>query len=279
MNRIDLHALDAMLNYLEADTARYITEVNQRITAIERKNDAQSYIWRTSGDERVRPTHAENNSKVFSRSQPPPTGHPGEDFNCRCWAEPIGGSQFVEQTLTSKVNDNLDRWTDTDFTLHYLMGSGMAVTLEETGYLGEVIHHFSDTLNIYENVNQQIMQAAIAVEEGVVPYEFNNSYNFREVLFTFRNSTVEGQFDGGVRKEQRDGKTFLVVNGIMNYTFFDKFEDPISVVEALVEHFGLSREQAQQFSDSIPQLFVRGYDILGAWQTKLNGTLIVTSRA
>jgi SPP1 gp7 family putative phage head morphogenesis protein len=46
------------------------------------------YMWLTSGDEKVRPSHAANDGKIFYWSDPPPTGHPAEDFNCRCVAVP-----------------------------------------------------------------------------------------------------------------------------------------------------------------------------------------------
>ena len=51
------------------------------------------YIWRTSRDERVRTTHARLEGTLQSWDDPPPVGggrhlHPGEDFNCRCTAEP-----------------------------------------------------------------------------------------------------------------------------------------------------------------------------------------------
>lgn len=48
------------------------------------------YRWLTVGDERVRPTHAANNGKIFSWDTPPPgTGHPGDDIQCRCHAQPV----------------------------------------------------------------------------------------------------------------------------------------------------------------------------------------------
>ena len=37
----------------------------------------------------VRPSHAENDGKIFSWDTPPATGHPGEDHNCRCTAVPL----------------------------------------------------------------------------------------------------------------------------------------------------------------------------------------------
>ena len=48
------------------------------------------YIWRTSMDERVRPTHEENNGKTFAWASPPlATGHPGFDVLCRCSSEAV----------------------------------------------------------------------------------------------------------------------------------------------------------------------------------------------
>jgi len=49
----------------------------------------KKYIWRTSQDERVRDEHQALEGKVFKWSDPPDVGHPGEDFQCRCTAEPI----------------------------------------------------------------------------------------------------------------------------------------------------------------------------------------------
>jgi len=47
------------------------------------------YIWRTVQDERVRPKHKAQNGKEYSWDKPPPTGHPGQDYSCRCYAEPV----------------------------------------------------------------------------------------------------------------------------------------------------------------------------------------------
>ena len=50
----------------------------------------EEYIWRTAGDERVRDSHKSKNGKIFRWDSPPAdTGHPGEDIQCRCVAQPI----------------------------------------------------------------------------------------------------------------------------------------------------------------------------------------------
>jgi len=46
------------------------------------------FIWRTSGDERVRDEHEALDGETFSYDDPPSEGLPGEPIQCRCTAEP-----------------------------------------------------------------------------------------------------------------------------------------------------------------------------------------------
>lgn len=75
------------------------------------------YVWRTHGDGRVRAMHAANNGRIFSWDYPPATGHPGEDYGCRCTAEPYvrGESEFAYQTVMSGMQDSPDKWGTADF--------------------------------------------------------------------------------------------------------------------------------------------------------------------
>lgn len=60
-------------------------------------NGITHYFWDTANDQRVRPSHEANDGKRFAWASPPPTGHPGEDVNCRCVARP-DLSAFLERT-------------------------------------------------------------------------------------------------------------------------------------------------------------------------------------
>lgn len=71
-----------------------LTRVRQTSLGIEK------YIWRTSRDERVRESHLVKEGKVFSWDDPPAdTGHPGQDYQCRCTAEP-----YIEEEPPPKEN-------------------------------------------------------------------------------------------------------------------------------------------------------------------------------
>lgn len=51
------------------------------------------YVWRSSNDGTVRPSHAALDGKTFRYDDPPETGtgvhNPGEDYQCRCHADPV----------------------------------------------------------------------------------------------------------------------------------------------------------------------------------------------
>lgn len=67
------------------------TKLNASLTKLRQQEvGVEEYVWQTSGDERVRPTHRENDGKTFRWDKPPAkTGHPGSDVNCRCVALPV----------------------------------------------------------------------------------------------------------------------------------------------------------------------------------------------
>ena len=62
---------------------------------IQMKTAAESgrYVWVTQGDDKVRSEHAANEGQIFSWNDPPGTGNPGDDYHCRCTAEPYDDAE------------------------------------------------------------------------------------------------------------------------------------------------------------------------------------------
>lgn len=75
-----------------------VASLNGELNRLRQTNlGVTSYIWRDSGDDRVRESHEEFDGEVFTWAQGSPEGHPGEPINCRCTAEPVLGD-LIEST-------------------------------------------------------------------------------------------------------------------------------------------------------------------------------------
>lgn len=74
-----------------------IGKLNSQISKQQQEDAGVSeYIWRTTGDSRVRNSHKKLDKKKFRWDSPPLVdektgrhGHPGEDYSCRCVALPV----------------------------------------------------------------------------------------------------------------------------------------------------------------------------------------------
>lgn len=85
-------------------------KLNSEITQHQQRDAGVSrYVWSTSGDERVRESHAALDGKTFSWDEPPivdkKTGrraHPGEDYQCRCVALPVFDYDDIDLPVKGK---------------------------------------------------------------------------------------------------------------------------------------------------------------------------------
>lgn len=67
-----------------------VNKLNGQLTEHRQRNlGVTHYIWRTSGDERVRDRHVELDGQRFAWDSPPDEGHPGNAVQCRCVAEAV----------------------------------------------------------------------------------------------------------------------------------------------------------------------------------------------
>jgi hypothetical protein len=81
----------------------------------------------------------------------------GDDCNCRCWAELVGRSTGLIQTVISPLQD-ARKWDWTDFVAHFYSGSGRMVSLSEIGLISAVIDHARS--DIFPRVEMQIKNGA-----------------------------------------------------------------------------------------------------------------------
>ncbi len=231
----------AFIQYLRKGTA-----IDISLKAAANEHATTHYIWRTQGDDKVRASHAANNGKIFAWDNPPETGHPGEDYNCRCTAEPYvqGSTEFAYQTLVSSINDVSPKWTNVDLTQHFYLGGGRGVTLSEIGHLHGVINYYFYSLGKYSDVNAQIVDAARKHLGSEFAYPFDNSYGFRGYLYVFGGGVIAGMFVGSSRYQNG----MLVVKGKVEFFYDDTFTDPVDLREGFRENSNPGNATALQIA-------------------------------
>ncbi|MDD9911070.1 MAG: minor capsid protein [Ahrensia sp.] len=185
------------------------------------------YIWRTRNDGKVRPSHAANNGKIFSWDDPPPTGHPGEDFGCRCTAEPYVLNVREIVTITFEdIPGTFSPWDTARFFQHYFFGGGREVQLRETGLLGAVIWEFEmAAIRDKRRLPSQIAQAARNSFDGVLSGSFSQSYNVVLTVFSLGETKISGVYSGSAKST----KGSVQFSGKIDFQMEDHFKDAVDL--------------------------------------------------
>ena len=194
--------------------------------SIKQDRPTTHYIWRTRGDEKVRQSHAANDGQIFAWDNPPPTGHPGEDFGCRCTSEPYYPEIAEHVTITlSGVSDSGAAWSWLDFVRHYYRGSGRGVTVRETGHLGNVVERYMELAE--ERIKKHIVAEARQNPNGSFADTFRNSYGMTGIVFSIGDTVIGGGFSG--RAVENAG--VLTISGEIEFHLRDEFADPADIGE------------------------------------------------
>ena len=182
------------------------------------------YIWRTRRDGKVRSSHAEREGQIFSWDDPPQGGHPGEDYGCRCTAEPYlpEASVFMEISLQG-VSGGGGAWSSRDFVNHYYRGNGRVVTVRETGHLSAIVNQYMAEGE--SKLKDQVARQARKKRDGSFTDTFYNTYGMAGVVFSIGDTVIGGEFSGNV--EEQHG--VLSVEGSFDFYLKDEFADPADI--------------------------------------------------
>lgn len=226
------------------------------------KDQSGEYIWHTVDDDKVRAEHAELNGTKRQWNDSP---DPGEDFNCRCWAEPV--AEGLHQEIVSEVNDVSPSWTWDDFVKHFYSGGGRELSLEEVGHLQNMIDQARTYM--FKRLEDQIKNTVQENDEGPFEYKTSNNYEWpADIVWVFGKGTIRTYTKGNILKQGN----LLIVEAKIDYEYDDVFTDPAN------------RRQRGEEKTSDPEkvldervrktdFYGRLYPILGWWQTELTGSI------
>lgn len=238
-------------------------------TALALSRTSELYVWRTTGDDRVRPSHRKNEGKIFRRDTPPPTGHPGDDYNCRCRAEPYvpGKTEYANHTLLVAA-DLVEPWNLLDFVQHYYLGGGSPKNLRDIGHLQAISEHYAykveGTGALYRLTNQIAEVARIDKWKPLLYYDGRRPYRFHDVSFAHGSAVVDFQFYGLARISG----PMLRINGIFVFRFSDDFTDPASIRE-------LTGDDLQSGVFAATEIFGTAYKLSDTWSSTFEANVLI----
>ncbi|MBB4304089.1 hypothetical protein GGD81_003144 [Rhodobium orientis] len=207
------------------------------------------YVWRTRGDGKVRPSHAANDGKIFAWDNPPPTGHPGEDYGCRCIAEPYVANinEHIEIAL-SGISDIGSPWSSRDFVHHYFNGNGRGVAVRETGHLRSIVAEYRKiVIDDPTRLPKQIARKARETKNGSFSNNFYNTYDMTDVVFSLGDTTIGGKYTGNSSEENG----ILSVSGEMDFYLEDFFRDPLDIFDIIPgDNLELARSKSYRIYDN-----------------------------
>lgn len=182
------------------------------------------YVWRTRGDGKVRPSHAANDGKIFAWDDPPPTGHPGEDYGCRCTAEPFLANidERIEITL-SDISDAGSPWSSRDFVGHYFNGKGRAVKVRDTGHLHSIVSAYMKEVEV--KLKNNIARLSRQNRGNSFSDYYENTYDMTWTTFSIGDTKIRADVSGSCA--ERHGT--LEISGDIDFRLEDEFVDPLDI--------------------------------------------------
>ena len=234
------------------------------------KTPEGSYIWRTVEDDKVRSSHAAFNRTVRDWSDHP---DPGEEFNCRCWAEPVDQAMGLHQELISEVNDANKKWNEEDFSNHFYHGKGKTISLSETGYLKEIIEKAREVM--FRRVEEQVADKMREIKSGKLVYTTERAYSeLHEVFWVFGGGTIRTKTVGTVTQNGN----ILSIEAIVDYEYDDTFTDPANIRQKKFLYSTSDPKAAPLLVVKLTDAFGTYFQITDRWKTKMMGSIDLNER-
>lgn len=217
---------------------RYLRRGDMSFLSLKEEHPTSHYIWRTQGDGNTRPSHAANDGQIFSWNSPPPTGHPGEEPGCRCYAEPFYNTVATKELLLKILNELVatgKKWENLEMSAYFYVGGGVPRTLESIGHFELIRDYYTE--NYLQRFIDQIREKAASTPDGEMNYDIHNVYSFYDILYSYRNSTMSAQFSGTITTLPLGQRS---ISGTATFQFYDEFKDPLEFRQIWVGFLNVS---------------------------------------
>jgi hypothetical protein len=139
-------------------------------------------------------------------------------------------------------------WDNVDFLKHFYFGQGQSVTLTTMGLFGQV-KSLADQVSITRFKDQIREQGKKNYRSFQFKLEFERSYDFKPVSYSFGNCTLKGEF---------------WIEGEIKIYFADEFTDPLSLIELLYD--SSTSDKVPSWLRTATNVGGKAYKIVDSWQ-------------
>jgi len=237
IQKIDTHGFTYYQDFYDLEKAKEIgLALKSKYTNHEKQEHITThYIWRSQDDGKVRSRHAKFDDKIFAWDEAPEGGkHPGEDYGCRCWAEPYINhntalQEAIKQYVIYSAQDDTQSWGNIELAFHYKYGEGAPLTLHDIGLLQKVIENAKtfDQIevgggSIFKRVEKQIIREVRQKNKSAFKTSFQRGkYDFKNVVQSLGHVPMHGNMDINVVENGE----YLIISAYIDYYFEDRFGD------------------------------------------------------
>lgn len=125
---------------------------------------------------------------------------------------------------------------------------------------------------MFDRVKNQVAEKAKGTGSGTFTGSWNNSYEFKDLVYSLGRVTIKGRFGGTV---QKDGKV-LNVQANAEYEFYDEFTDPFSARQLVLGTSEVTTLPPSLLGGAVlltTDLAGRPFRITGSWETEITGSI------
>lgn len=171
----------------------------------------------------------------------------------------------VIQGLRAELR-NARIWTTWHMGLHFYLGKGRSVTLDEMGQTNAIQQEYRQ--KHWHRFRTQIVEAARRQPDGTIQVNFDNGYTFYDTAFAHGKSRVMGSLNGTIQTSPSGQRS---VSGVTRFQFSDRFTDPLNLREYTIRLVNLFSSEEIREEDLFLSVGLAteiggdAYNITGHW--------------
>ncbi len=136
--------------------------------------------------------------------------------------------RLAEERMRAELT-RVGSWSSAQMAIHFYLGGGRDVTLEEIGHMNAIVAHYEKYY--FQRFIDQILKEAHERDDGHMVETFDQGYDFSPIVWAHGESRMQGRFEGDIHTTHSQRR---FISGKIHLRFSDTFTDPLDIRQILV---------------------------------------------